>query len=272
MIRSENDREDDETSIDFNNVTRMPSKNRNRISTLIRLSIIFSFVCHGIIAGQNSNIVGAIDFLCALGFCMPKVPPIAVIWTCIWGIATAASRLYFLETPHQPYLSSVGPPFAEFFQRAPTWILPMSYAVLFGSLKDQPRFQRYSMTDFCRLGVAGVVFALALHYVIDWNINFPLGVTKKGMAIWYFYLGGSMAIAAAMGAGLDYFQQNKSLLTMASPFTGLAALVLSEFFEIFFLNAPHGLVLMALTIGEHLPIYFVFWFNLMRVLKPKTIY
>jgi hypothetical protein len=249
-------------------------------SVLFRIAAVGCFLCHGVIALQNSDVyfsewnvwvqsllpwadvsvakyflrtVGTIDILVAAGFLLPRIPLFVFIWAIGWGCATATSRLFFLGSFDGSSWSNVVRPVAETAARTANWVVPL---LLYRRVRIKgPRlFAALTESQWIYVAVLGATAAIFLHYLVDLNGPiYPLEVLRKGEPLWFFHLLGAIsAIAlAALAARLR-----------PAPVLAATSLALAEGFEIFILNSPHGALFTLLRIGEHFPIYFCFCYLL----------
>jgi hypothetical protein len=178
------------------------------------------------------RVVGTIDVLVGLQFLRREAPAWAYAWAIGWGFATAASRLYFLGAlDGDPWVNGVRP-VAEALARVGNWALALAL------WRRRPAFW---MGVVVNCGLA----ALALHYLAEaYGPYYPREVLRKPEPLWLFHAIGILALA---GLAVRAFRPTR--LVLAAP-------VAAALFELFVLDAPHGLIFALLRAGEHAPYFF----------------
>lgn len=250
----------------------------------LRFAVACCFIGHGILAYQASTNFGSewnawvrmlfpeslqysgastflqtvafIDILDGLLLLMPRIPRSALTWVFVWGGMTALSRLFFLGAHVQPLEVNTLNAFAEFFKRAPNWIIPL-LLIANVSPKIEARFQILkNKFNWLNAAVGSQMIGIYLkncHSVSSPFFHFEL--MKVNMPLWFFWcvtVGSFLGIVLTLTAAkLPKIFYKLRFLSFIVPITYLC----SECFFIYSRNFPGGFEFTFTRLISHFSMY-----------------
>ena len=196
--------------------------------------------------------VAIIDILDGALLLFPRIPKSALAWVFGWGAVTASSRLFFLGIYVPPLEINMINALAEFFKRAPNWILPL---LLIASIspKIEKKFNLLEQKkSWLKLAVGSQMLGIYLKQCYEFNSPFfEFELLKFGISIDFFWLATGSSLIGLIVVILDakvpgIFKKAPGLFLLVP-----LAYALAEGATIYSRNLPGGLLFTSIRFVSH---------------------
>lgn len=269
-----------------------------RKTLYLRIAVAGCFIGHGVLAYQASTNFGSewsawvrsifpetieyaaseiflksvaiIDIVDGALLLFPRIPKSALAWVFGWGAMTAGSRLFFLGVYVPPLEINMINALAEFFKRAPNWIIPL---LLIANTSPQiaKRFRLLEQKNsWLNIAVGSQMLGLYLKQCYEFNSPFfEFELLKFGIPTNVFWLAtGSSLIGlflVILSAKVPGLLRKAPGVFLLVPF----AYVITEGTMIYSRNLPGGFTFTSIRFVSHFCQYLTVILWTIGHLKPE---